>query len=298
MQTQAKGFKESTKNHVEQIKAHLDSLRNNLKKLVLDEDPKYEDKAEDDCKLVEDVAYEKLGAFMAIVTAEQDIYKTCKDSLQRRFTENTDPDSKVYPETYTKAMNVLNNTKRDKRPKQAGPTQTEKMKKQNEELRSFMQASDTFRCFMCGKLECKGGNKCPRKGVDKTKWAAHIAMKKMDQMSQSFVQVQQEEEASDDQVSTITQPTTASTSDGSPSWMHFQCFASNCKPARILKTTSLSTVSHIDGNMFKTHILLDNQTSDHLIVNQAFVGKVLRRSHKALICTPIRVSSVSIDKHL
>ena len=28
------------------------------------------------------------------------------------------------------------------------------------------------------------------------------------------------------------------------------------------------------GDMFKTHILLDNQTSDHLVVNQAFVGKV------------------------
>ena len=225
-------------------------------------------------KLVEDQAYEKLGAFMVIVTAEQDLYKTCKDSLQRRYTESTDPDAKVYPETYTKAMNVLNNTKRDKRPKQSGPTQAEKISKQNEELRSFMQATDTFRCFICGKLECKGGNKCPKKGIDKSKWAAHIAMKKMDQMSQSFVQVQDESQ-SDDQVSTITQPTTASTSDGSPAWMYFQCFATKCEPKAavhgILKATNLSTMS---GDMFKTHMLLDNQTSDHLIVNKDLVGKV------------------------
>ena len=53
---------------------------------------------------------------MAIITAEQDLYKTCKDSLQWRYMESTDPDAKVYPETYIKAMNVLNNTKRDKRP--------------------------------------------------------------------------------------------------------------------------------------------------------------------------------------
>ena len=39
--------------------------------------------------MVKDTAHEKLGAFMAIVTAEQDLHKTCKDSLQRRFTENT-----------------------------------------------------------------------------------------------------------------------------------------------------------------------------------------------------------------
>ena len=32
----------------------------------------------------------------------------------------------------------------------------------------------------------------------------------------------------------------------------------------------------MNGNMFNTHMLLDNQTSDHLIVNQAFVGKVER----------------------
>ena len=84
---------------------------------------------------------------MVIVTAEQDLYKTCKDSLQRRYTESTDPDTKVYPEAYTKAMNVLNNTKRDKRPKEVGPSQSEKVAMQNEELRSFMQATDTFRCF-------------------------------------------------------------------------------------------------------------------------------------------------------
>ena len=214
---------------------------------------------------------------MVIVRAEQDLYKTCKDSLQRRYTESTDPDAKVYPETYSKAINVLNNTKKDKRPKQSGPIQAERISKQNEELRSFMQASGTFRCFICGKLECKGGNKCPKKGINKSKWAAHIAMKKMDQMSQSFVQVQ-EETQSDEQVSTITQPTTASTSDGSPAWMYFQCFATQCeqlsKQVGILKATNLSTSKTMSGNMFKTHMLLDNHTSDHLVVNQAFVGKV------------------------
>ena len=224
----AQGFKETTKNYMEQVKARLETLRNNLNKLFQDQDPHYNDGDEDEQKEVEDKAYEKLGAFMVIVTAEQDLYKTCKDSLQRRYTESTDLDAKVYPETYTKAMNVLNNTKRDKRPKQSGPTQAEKISKKNEELRSFMQATDTFRCFICGKLECKGGNKCPKKGIDKSKWAAHITMKKMDQMSQSFVQVQDESQ-SDDQVSTITQPTTASTSDGSPAWMHFQCFATQCE---------------------------------------------------------------------
>ena len=275
----AQGFKESTKNHMEQVKARLETLRNNLNKLFEDEDPNYNVGNEQEREAVQDKAYEKLGAFMVIVTAEQDLYKTCKDSIQRRFNESTDPDAKVYPETYTKAMNVLNNAKKDKRPKQSGPTHTEKITKQNEELRSFMQATDTFRCFICGKLECKGGNKCPKKGIDKSKWAAHIAMRKMDQMSQSFVQVQ-EEGQSDDQVSTITQPTTTSTSDGSPAWMGFQCFAADCKsttpkkPQGILKATNLSTSQGMSGDMFKTHILLDNQTSDHLIVNKAFVGKV------------------------
>ena len=207
----AQGFKESTKNHTEQVKARLETLQNNLNKLFQDQDAHYNDGDEDERKEVGDKAYEKLGAFMVIVTAEQDLYKTCKDSLQQRYMKSTDADAKVYPEMCTKARNVLNNTKKDKRPKQAAPSQAEKMTKQNEELRSFMQATDTFQCFICGKLECKGGN-CPKKGINKSKWAAHIAMKKMDQMSQSFVQVQDESQ-SDDQVSTITQPTTASTSD-------------------------------------------------------------------------------------
>ena len=59
-----------------------------------------------------------------------------------------------------------------------------------------MQATDTFRCFICGKLECKGGNKCPKKGINKSKWAAHIA-KKMDRMSKSCVQVQEENQSDD-----------------------------------------------------------------------------------------------------
>ena len=141
------GFKESTKNHMEQMK-RLKTLRNNLNKLFEDEDPNYQAGNEQEREAVQDTAYEKLGAFMVIVTAEQDLYKTSKDSLQRRYMESTNPDAKVYPETYTKAMNVLNNTKKDKRPKQSGPTQAEKISKQNEELRSFMQATDTFRCFI------------------------------------------------------------------------------------------------------------------------------------------------------
>ena len=59
--------------------------------------------------------------------------------------------------------------------------------------------------------------------------------------------------------------------------MDFQCFISQCKPSEptgILKATSLSTNKPISRKMFKTHILLDNQTSDHLMVNQAFAGKV------------------------
>ena len=162
------GFKESTKNHMEQVKARLETLRNNLNKLFEDEDPNHQAGNEQEREAVQDMAYEKLGAFMVIVTAEQDLHKTCKDSSQRRYTESTDPDAKVYPETYTKAMNILNDTKKDKRPKQSGTTQAEKISKQNEELRSFMQATDTFRCFVCGKLECKGGNKCPKKGIDKS----------------------------------------------------------------------------------------------------------------------------------
>ena len=126
------GFKESTKNHMEQVKARLETLRNNLNKLFEDEDPNYQVGNEQEREEVQDKAYEKLGAFIVIVTAEQDLYKTCKDSLQRRFTESTNPDAKVYPETYTKAMNVLNNTKKDKRPKQSGSTQAEKISKQNE----------------------------------------------------------------------------------------------------------------------------------------------------------------------
>ena len=116
------GFKESTKNHMEQVKARLETLRNNLNKLFEDQDEHCQDGDEQDQKDVEDKAYEKLGAFVIIVTAKQDLYKTCKDSLQRRYTEGMDPDTKVYPEMYTKAMNVLNNTKKDKRPKQVGPS--------------------------------------------------------------------------------------------------------------------------------------------------------------------------------
>ena len=185
----SQGFKESTKNHMEQVKARLETVQNTLNKLLEDQDKNYQDSDEDDRRAVEDKAYEMLGAFVVMVVSEQDLHKTCKDSLQRRYTKSTDQDAKVHPETYTKAMNLLNDTNKDKRPKQAGPSQTEKIAKQNEELRSFMQATDTFRCFICGKLECKGGNKCPKKGIDKSKWAAHITMRKMDQMSQSFVQV-------------------------------------------------------------------------------------------------------------
>ena len=41
---------------------------------------------------------------MVIVTAEQDLYKMYKDSLQRHYAESTDPDAKIYSETYTKAI--------------------------------------------------------------------------------------------------------------------------------------------------------------------------------------------------
>ena len=128
------GFKESTKNHMEQVKATLETFRNKLIKLFENQDESYQDGDEEDQKSVKDNAYGKLGAFMVIVTAEQDLYKTCKDSLQNRYTDSTNPDAKVYPETYTKAMNVLNNTKSDKRPKQGRPSQTEKIVKQNKEL--------------------------------------------------------------------------------------------------------------------------------------------------------------------
>ena len=50
-------------------------------KLFQDQDAHYNGGDEDERKEIEDKAYEKLGAFMVIVTAEQDLYKTCKDSL-------------------------------------------------------------------------------------------------------------------------------------------------------------------------------------------------------------------------
>ena len=101
----AQGFKEITKNHMKQVKARLETLRNNLNKLFEDKDSSYQDGDEDDRRAIEDKAYEKLGAFMVIVTAEQDLHKTCKDSLQRRYMESMDRSRsiKVYPETYTKA---------------------------------------------------------------------------------------------------------------------------------------------------------------------------------------------------
>ena len=77
----AQGFKESTKNHMEQVKARLETLRNNLNKLFEDEDPNYNVGNEQEREAIQDKAYEKLGAFMVIVTTEQDLYKTCKDSI-------------------------------------------------------------------------------------------------------------------------------------------------------------------------------------------------------------------------
>ena len=85
---------------------------------MIDEDLSQEGKKNKDREAVDDKAHEKLGAFISITTAEQDVHKACKDSLQRKFIKNTDPNSRVYPETYSKAINVLNNTENDKRPSQ------------------------------------------------------------------------------------------------------------------------------------------------------------------------------------
>ena len=140
-----------------------------------------------------------------------------------------------------------------------------------------MQATDTFRCFICGKLECKGGNKCPKKGIDKSKWAAHIAMKKNGpDESESSYKYKTNLSLMTKWVLLLNLPLPQPVMVVQHGCIS-NAFATQCqqstKPEGMLKVTNLLTMS---GNMFKTHMLLDNQTSDHLIVNQAFVGKVER----------------------
>ena len=67
------------------------------------------------------------------------------------------------------------------------------------EMKSFMQTTDEFQCFICGKNTCKGGVKCPMKNKPKAEWTAHIAMKRMDQ---SFAQTTQDTSG---EMSSITQ---------------------------------------------------------------------------------------------
>ena len=123
-----------------------------------------------------------------------------------------------------------------------------------------MQPTEEFRCFICGQKKCKGGNKCEHKGRPKSKWAAHIAMRKMDEMSQSFIQI----EGNNTEVSSVTQPTTANSSDEDepPQWMSmFNSFMN-----------SFATL--LTPKLFKESILLDNQSGNHLFCNPGLVGKV------------------------
>ena len=76
-------FQQSNEEHMENIKARLDTFRDNLSKLLLEEDANYDNKSKEERLVIEDKAYEKLGAYTLIATAEHDLYKTCKQSMQR-----------------------------------------------------------------------------------------------------------------------------------------------------------------------------------------------------------------------
>ena len=125
-------------------------------------------------------------------------------------------------------------------------------------MRSFFQAGETFCCFTCGSMDCKGGAKCPKKGLPKDEWAAHIAMRKMDQRTATFVQMGSEEEEANKHVGAMTQPTAINDQDA-PSWMS----SCNCFVAQT------PTVE-----MFHKSWSLDNQSGDHLAKNKALVGQV------------------------
>ena len=160
MSETAQGFKESTRDHVDQIKARISTFRSNIHKMFTDEDADYDNKSKEERNTIQDKAFEKLGAYCSIITAEADIYRTFKSSLRSRYVESSKKED-TYPATYTRALTMLNETRKDKRQKHQTPV--EKLNKQVEQMRSFLQATDAFRCFICGKHECKGGAKCSKK---------------------------------------------------------------------------------------------------------------------------------------
>ena len=98
-----------------------------------------------------------------------------------------------------------------------------------------------------------------RKNLPKDKWAAHVAMKKMDEMAGNFVQI--DEDGSEAQVSAMTQPTRATTtssdSNEMPSWM-----------------SNFNSFSQMTSELFKNALLLDSQGGSHLICNPMMVTNV------------------------
>ena len=204
MSQMVQGFKESTKNHVDQIKARVLTFKNSIKKMLIDKDANCEDKSKDERAKIEDKAFKKLGAFCVVLTSENELHRTFKNGLRSQDVESEDK-TNMCPVMHNRAMSMLNKTAKDKRPKHQ-KSANEKLKSQVKTMRSFLQASDVFRCFTCSKHECKGGSKCPKKGLAKEKWAAHVTMKKMDEASGSFVQIANQD--NEEQVSAITQPTT------------------------------------------------------------------------------------------
>ena len=254
---------EHPKDFAEKVKNRVNILFDNFITICKEEDTDYLNKDPTKRKEIEEAALEKYMAYLAIVKSSNNIYKDLKDNMKQQHSLG----NKKYPETLTKAMEILNQnysrprrTKSDDKDKDKDKEKDNGQGRRDNEVQSHAQTADTW-CFKCGRATCKRDHTCTHKDKPPQEWAANKAMAIA---SRSFAQAQDEASVASSitasQVSTATENTNANANEDLPGWMnHFQ----------ILQFAEVPIE-------FSDCILLDTQSGASLFCNKELLQDIIK----------------------
>ncbi len=184
---------ETIKAYAERVKSRVESLVDGMMKMPQLIDSKHQEVTTSKHDDLVAKACDKLAGYLLIARADHDVHKDLKDNMKQQQSLGQDP----YPETLSKAMEILNqNYKRKRKPRttSGGAQQTTAggsttTPATEESTRSFAQeADDDFVCFKCMKPGCKGGATCPFKDKPKSQWAGLKILKKAQRSAASHAQ--------------------------------------------------------------------------------------------------------------